>query len=205
MPILEQARTLPGIIGRGLGKSAEVDADLKWVRRARKDDHEAFRHLMRRYQDRVYRTALSMTRDEGQAEDLTQEVFLKLHAKLSMFREQSRFSTWFFRLAHNTMTDYVRRRRLPTVSLEDDFDIADETEHSSPADRVSRSQAEQALSEAVARLPAEYSEVVAAIYFQGMTYREAEGLLGTAEGTLRTRMHRAKKMLKKELQSEGVL
>lgn len=205
MSIFEQARALPGILSRGLGKNSDIDADLALVRRARKGDSEAFRCLMRRYQDRVYRTALSMTRDEGLAEDLTQDVFLRLHAKLAMFREESRFSTWFFRLAHNTMTDFVRRRRLTTVPLEEGLEVVDLSEEGRPLDQASRHQAEAAVAEALARLPCEYSEIVSAVYFQGLTYREAEGLLGVPEGALRTRMHRAKKILARELARLGVM
>src|SRR5438552_10280727 len=96
------------------------------IERARSGDKEAFRHLVEGCQDRLFGLVLSMVHDREQAEDLTQEIFVKAYFALESFEGQSSFYTWLYRIASNHCLDYLRKNRPPHVSL--DRPVSDNSE-----------------------------------------------------------------------------
>ena len=95
----------------------DMRSDAEIVQAVLGGDVNAFETLVLRYQKKVYNTVLRLTGDSVQAEDLSQEVFLKIFRGLSSFRGESSFSTYIYRVAANTAIDALRRREAPTVSL----------------------------------------------------------------------------------------
>jgi RNA polymerase sigma-70 factor (ECF subfamily) len=186
-----------------------TDADL--VKRALGGDERAYADLLGRYERPVFTLVLRMVRDRTVAEDLTQEAFVKAFGRLASYDPSRKFSSWLFKVAHNTAIDHLRRRDLETVSLdapigEDDdapahtvVDTAGET----PAAAAERAELSRALTRAVERLRPEYRDVVLLRYQGGLEYSEIVEATGFPLGTVKTYLHRARTELAGLLGAEG--
>ena len=183
-------------------------SDAELVRQARAGSQEAYRTLVARYASAAVGMAARLVRDRGLAEELAQDAFVKAFARLETYDPERRFSPWFFRVLHNVVVDWLRRRRLDTVSLDalqaDGYqgppahDAA-----SSPEDVLEQRALGAALGDALGRLRADYREVVVLRYEQGLTVDEIAGVLQLPEGTVKTFLHRARKQLAAILSEAG--
>ena len=187
------------------------DRDQRWVEQALEGSQEAYRRLLELYQRPVFSIVVRMVRDSGLAEDLTQETFVKAFRGLGTFDRNRKFSSWLFTIAHNTTIDHVRRKRLPTVSLEpagDDEEggslafLAVATDPS-PDQLVAHSELAAALELALSGLRVEYAEVLVLRFQQGLSYEEISEITGLALGTVKTHLYRARKALAEALESRG--
>jgi RNA polymerase sigma-70 factor (ECF subfamily) len=166
--------------------------DLELVAACQTGSRDAFRALFEAYKDRVYSIALRYSGDPGAAMDLTQDVFLKLLARIGDFRGDSRFETWLYRLVVNCCLDYRRSRRrlLPLAEL---FSPERLTA------RVARSQVSGRVQGAIANLAPELRLTVALRYTQGLSYEEIAEAFGCSKGTVASRLHRAHRELERRL------
>lgn len=172
------------IAGRNSTPLREPEPDI--VARARGGDLGAFEELVRTHQADVYRLALKLVRDRPTAEDVTQEAFLRAFRSFRRFRGQAKFSTWMFRITRNCAVDAIRRReRLRRTDREA---VADEEIHPDPSLRAG-------LERAIASLPQELREPFVLIEVMGLSYAEASKVLSVVGGTLKSRMHRARRLL----------
>jgi len=187
------------------------DRDQRWVEQALEGSQEAYRLLLELYQRPVFSIVVRMVRDPALAEDLTQETFVKAFRALGTFDRSRKFSSWLFTIAHNTTIDHVRRKRLPTVSLEpagDDEEggslafLAVATDPS-PDQHPVHSELAAALELALSGLRAEYNEVLVLRFQEGLSYEEISEITGLALGTVKTHLFRARKELAKALESRG--
>jgi RNA polymerase sigma-70 factor (ECF subfamily) len=187
------------------------NSDKRWVERALGGSEEAYRHLLEQYQRPVFSVIVRMVRDYGLAEDLTQETFIKAFRALDSFDRKRKFSSWLFSIAHNTTIDHLRRKQVPTVSLEP---AGDDSESSSlaflavatdpsPEQRVEHSELAAALEVALSGLRPEYSEVLVLRFQQGLAYEEISEVTGLALGTVKTHLYRARKALAEALAQAG--
>lgn len=183
-----------------------TDAEL--VRDALAGSQDAFRTLVARYGSAAVNMAVRLVRDRAVAEELAQDAFVRAFARLSTYDPERRFSAWFFRVLHNVVVDYLRRRRVETVSLDaltaDGYagpPAADQS--SSPADELERRSLGAALEEALGRLRTDYREVMLLRYHQGLTVDEIAGVLQLPEGTVKTFLYRARKELAGLLSAAG--
>jgi RNA polymerase sigma-70 factor, ECF subfamily len=134
----------------------------------------------------VYRLALQLVRDPPTAEDVTQEAFIHAFRSLRRFRGQAKFSTWLFRITRNCAVDAIRRReRLRRMDREA---VAEEEIRPDPSLRA-------ALERAIEGLPRDLREPFVLIEVMGLTYAEASTILSVLPGTLKSRMHRARRTL----------
>ena len=151
--------------------------------------------LMRKYGNDVLRTAYMYVKDSHLAEDIFQDVFIKVNQKLSTFQGGSSIKTWIIRITINTSKDYLKsawnQRVMPftefqenTMAGDDDFTAVEQQEEN----RVIR--------EEIMKLPDKYKDVLLCIYYNDMTISEAAKLLRIAEGTAKSRLSRAKEKLK---------
>lgn len=164
------------------------------VHRAARGDLEAFEELVRSCQAQVYRVALVFVRDRGLAEDVTQETFLRAYRSLGGFRGDAKVTTWLCRIARNAAVDAVRRaahQRALAERMREPDDGPD------PSIRV-------AVAAAVDGLPVHLREPFVLIEVLGFSYREAAKVLSVLEGTLKSRMHKARSLLMAALgEAEG--
>lgn len=172
------------------------------LRRAQQGDSEAFRLLVEAYQTQVYRLALRLC-GEAAADDVTQEAFLAAWRALPEFRGTCRFSTWLYRLTTNAAIDCLRRekRHRGTDDL-DGVDLPDGGD--TPQETAERSETRNAVRAALCQLTDEHREVLLLRYMQELDYGEIARALRISEGTVKSRINRAKARLK-ELLSGGNL
>ena len=167
--------------------------DAEAVRLCQDGSLDAFRHLVERYQDVLYGTAYLMTSNGAIAGECVQESFLSAWRGIGGFRNGSPVKPWLVRILVNTVLDLRRRRNLPTAYIEG----ADLLGEDDPAKQVSD---KEAIRQALAVLPEEQRQVVMLKYFTGMTTSETAEALGCAEGTVKSRLHRALQHMRIELE-----
>jgi len=167
----------------------ETADDLALVAQARDGDLDAFEVLVRRHTRVVYAHALRFFGDPQAAEDIVQEVFVKVFRSLDSFDERARFSTWLYRVTRNTCLDEVRagkRRPVPIdpIDLHDvGEDFADEVVLASTIELAMRG------------LPPEDRDALSAVSVFGLSYAEASRTLGVPEGTVKSRVFRARRAI----------
>jgi len=177
--------------------------DLSLVRRTQEGESEAFGILVRRYQERIYALAFRLTGDHASADDLAQETFVRAFRGIRRFQERSSFYTWIYRIALNlAFTHWKRKRNRKELNLEPEI-----LEKQSDPSRRSRDGSGEArareiaaaLEKALADLSPEHRSTVVMREMEGLSHGEIARISGCSEGTVRSRLHYAKKILKRKL------
>jgi len=167
------------------------------VERCRSGDERAFQDLVDRYKDLVYALIARTVQDRARAEDLAQDVFLRIHRGLPYFRGEARLSTWIFRIVANVCVHETSRP--VTISLED----SRASQGQSAPDRQFRDlELKDRLEKAIARLPATARLLVAAHYLDGARYEDLADALQMPLGTVKTQLYRAKQQLRRMLETD---
>ena len=177
--------------------------DLALVERCRKGDLAAFEEIYRAHSPKLYSLALRMLGNPADAEDLLQEIFLSAHRKLDGFRGEAALSTWLYRLATNQCLDYLRSRASKTSQLTGTLD--DEIGLSDVSSRglADRTVAKMDLERAMAQLPEGARAAFVLHDVQGLEHREVAEVLGVAEGTSKSQVHKARLKLRALLGRPG--
>ncbi|MBQ6059484.1 MAG: sigma-70 family RNA polymerase sigma factor [Clostridia bacterium] len=179
------------------------DADI--VQAVLEGEIDAFEVLVQRYQKKVYNTVLRLAGHAAEAEDLSQEVFLKLYRGLSSFRGESSFSTYLYRIAANTAIDALRRASPQAISLsaEDEegepYELALSDGEPLPLELLEREERTAAIREAIDALPPHHRAVIVLREIEGMSYQEIARVLSVEEGTVKSRINRARAGLRELL------
>lgn len=165
--------------------------------RAARGDAEAFRQLVEAYQTPAYRLAARMCGPDS-AEDVTQEAFLAAWRALPDFRGDCRFSTWLYRLVSNAAIDCLRREKKHRDTGDvDDLELPDGGP--SPQEQAERSDTRDAVRRALDRLSPEHRQVLLLRFMQELDYGEIARALNVSEGTVKSRINRAKSKLREVL------
>jgi len=181
------------------------------VARALEGSEDAYRDLVRSFERPVFGLVVRMVHDAAVAEELAQEVFLKVFRNLDSYDPRRKLSSWIFKIAHNTTLDHLRRKRLETVPLEGSAEdgepgaglrLPDQSVFS-PDVEAERSDLAQAMETAIARLRPEYREVMLLRFQQGLAYQEIAEVTGLPMGTVKTFIFRARKELARRLKESG--
>ncbi|MCS7224887.1 MAG: sigma-70 family RNA polymerase sigma factor [Armatimonadetes bacterium] len=170
------------------------DQDL--LERAQKGDGPAFDALVNRHYSRIYGLAYRFLGNRDEAADATQETFLKAFQQLSRFRGRSAFGTWLFRICVNCCQDILRKRREIAVSQLDgneseDMSVWDPNE-GNPDELISERERARAIQKALAQLDPDFRQVLILCDMEGLTYSEVAEILRIPEGTVKSRLHRAR-------------
>lgn len=173
------------------------------VERCRRGDEGAFQELVDRYKDLVFALIARTVQDRSRAEDLAQDVFLRIHRGLPYFRGEARLSTWIYRIVANVcLQEQTRPKgRHDTVSIDDDG-ARGSVSISSTDRRFGDLELRDRLEKAIARLPANYRLLIAAHYLQGIRYEDLAEALQLPLGTVKTQLFRAKQQLRRLLETE---
>jgi RNA polymerase sigma-70 factor (ECF subfamily) len=176
--------------------------DVSDVARSRAGDMSAFADLVRRHQARVFRFIMRMLDAHDEAMELTQDVFVKAWQALPGWRPDARFSTWLLQIARNAALDHLRRRqRVRFAPLEDGLDVADASP--GPEARYASHQQQIQLDRALRRIAPEHREVLLLREVEGLAYAELADVLGVAEGTVKSRLARARTALLEHFDPHG--
>jgi RNA polymerase sigma-70 factor (ECF subfamily) len=166
------------------------------IQRARRGDPSALEELVRSHQNRIYNLAYRMLRRREDAEDITQEAFLKALEALPRLRDAAAFSSWLNRITANLCLAKLRSPSSGAEITVDPFALAESKEN--PGDWEDSFRL-AALRRAIADLPAPYRLALTAFYLEGHSYEEAARLAGVSPRTLKTRLYRARKLLRRLL------
>ncbi len=185
--------------------------DASLVRRCLKDDPDAFRYLVERYQGEVYGLSLRILGRAEDAEDLTQETFLRAFRALGRYDPTRPFGAWLHTIASRLCIDHHRRNRAKLISLtQTEVGTAGEErtiELTDPADRpdeeVEKSELARRLDALVQQLPPDSRAAILLRHQQDLPYEEIARVLGVPIGTIKARIHRARIMLKQKLLAQG--
>ena len=178
--------------------------DFKLIDQATNEhDEQAFALLMERYKKPVYHMILKMVRNVDDAEDLTIEAFAKAFKNLHRFKKDYTFSTWLFRIATNNSIDFIRKKRLETMSLNTSYqdesgenvtiDVQDKNPN--PQEEAIKSQKKELVQMFVTKLPAKYQRLVRLRYFKELSYEEIAKELESPLGTVKAQLHRARELM----------
>jgi RNA polymerase sigma-70 factor (ECF subfamily) len=201
-PLWKQAPAL-STSGPALSPSA-LDPDRELVDRWQAGDAAAFESLIRRHQRRVFGLLLRMLGNVQEAEDVAQETFLNLHRHGHRFRSQSRFSTFLYRVAVNAALNRRRslgRRRARTEALERRQDAGEDLPSSprDPEDAVAGGQIQLQVQRAILTLPPHLRAPLVLFDIEGLSYSDVASVMRVAEGTVKSRIHRARQALRERL------
>ena len=183
------------------------------VARARRGDESAFEALVTENEKRIYNLCRRLTGSQEDAAELTQEAFLNAWRGLGRFQGESSFSTWLYRLATNACIDFLRKEKRRqslsmTVSLDDEEEARQvelPDERYAPEGALERAEARRAVAEGLERLTLEHRQVLVMREIHGLSYAEIGQVLGLEEGTVKSRIARARGALRKVLTERGNL
>jgi len=173
------------------------------VEEARRGGREAFAELVRRHERRVYALVFRMVRDQADADDLAQEVFLTAFKSIASFQRGSAFYTWIYRIAVNRSLTFLKKRRREKDRSEfrEDLSVDGPGRDAvfSPEARSALNELRGRISEAVDALPDHFRASFVLVAGQGLSHAEAAEVLGCSENTVSWRMHKARKLLRSRL------
>ena len=188
--------------------AAEIKEEERWIRLCQKGDLDGLERLYERYHRQIYAYLLAMLRTQHAAEDLSQDVFVKLSTNLKSYRFQSPFHHWLFRLARNVAIDHLRREKVRfTTSLDavpsEGTALKDRVREKGPdaLDQAEGGERALVVRAAVLELPDTFKEVVVLREWEDLSYEEIAERLDLSVGTVKSRLFRARGLLEEKLKS----
>ncbi len=190
-----------------VSKNTQEDREL--VAAAKRGEARAFEVLLKKYRKSVYYMLLKMVKNPDDAEDLTQEAFAKAFNSIEKFDSKFAFSTWLFRIATNNCIDFIRKKRVQTVSIDSPMETDDGSamridvrdDDLDPNESLLKEQRKRYLGMAIDRLPEKYRELVDLRYFKELSYEEVANELNIPLGTVKAQLFRARELLNQELKN----
>jgi RNA polymerase sigma factor RpoE len=200
---LEKTMTRPAAPEPDLAVESEEISDLLLVRRAQREDMRAYDVLVRRYQERIYATVYHMTSNHEDANDLTQETFIKAFRALKSFKGDSSFYTWIYRIAVNKTINFLKQRKNRVqLSLNDmdfnaehDPDLVALISDKNPRRDLNLSELQEKLNGAMQKLSEHHRMVVTLHDVQGLSHEEIGKMMDCNIGTVRSRLFYARQQL----------
>jgi len=191
-------------------KDHEVDAEL--VQKAQSGDYRAFDELVTRHRGKIFAMIQNMVKNEADAWDLCQEAFVKAWKALPKFENRARFSTWLFRISHNVVYDWLRKRKHENAGELDDQLLGAERiatgsrttpqQEARPDEAMGNKELRKKIDSALMKLSDDHREVVVLREIQGMDYKEIADIIGCELGTVMSRLFYARKKLQVLLSDE---
>ncbi|MER9946617.1 RNA polymerase sigma factor [Mesorhizobium sp. M0047] len=185
--------------------SSTAPGDMQLVRRALARDGDAFRTIIKTHNQRLYRIARGVVRNDSEAEDIVQEAYVRAFAHLDAFRGDSSLATWLSRIVINEALGRLRKRRR-TVALPENPQAEIIRFPLNPSDDPERTMAQrqilQLVEQATDSLPDVYRTVFVARVIEGLSIEETADLLGVRPQTVKTRLHRARALVRKALDDQ---
>ncbi|MFT9849883.1 RNA polymerase sigma factor [Aneurinibacillus sp. REN35] len=169
-----------------------MEEEREWVARVLRGEQEAYAHLVNRYKNKVYALLLGMGASPQDAQDITQETFIKAYRHLAGYHPEKKFSSWIYKIAINSCHDTWRKRKQEILSEQEEEHI----DHTSPEHIYLHKEQADELMGYIARLPKKYGLVLLLRYIDELSYKEIADVLALPLPTVQTHLHRAKKKLR---------
>jgi len=182
-----------------------VESDSELVARVQSGDQEAFAELVHRHSARVFRLAVSILGKEftAEAEDVAQEVFLKVHQAIAFYRGEAGFSSWIYRITFNHAVNVKSGVRFRSPHAHETVLHGIATPQPGPERQAETAQRDRALAECIQTLPEIYQSALRLYYWLGAAVGETAELLGVPENTVKSYLHRARQLLETRLRERG--
>jgi RNA polymerase sigma-70 factor (ECF subfamily) len=166
-------------------------------------DQQAFKVLVTRYQNYVFTLALRFTKNREDAEEVSQDIFVKAYRALADFRGASKFSTWLYTIVNTTCITFLRKKRLNVYSLDDErtFEVADNQDSGSRANLVEQKSRVAMVTNAIKMLSPDDAEVITLFYKAEQSLEEIAQILHIEPNTAKVRLHRARARLKERMET----
>jgi RNA polymerase sigma factor (sigma-70 family) len=166
-------------------------------------DQQAYAGLVNRYQNYVFTLALRFTKNREDAEELSQDIFIKAYRALADFRGASKFSTWLYTIVNTTCITFLRKKRLEVHSLDNEkvFEAADSQDSGMRANLVEQKSRVSMVTNAIKMLSTDDAEVITLFYKGEQTLEEIAQILGIEANTAKVRLHRARTRLKEKMET----
>ena len=174
-----------------------ADADL--MRKVAAGNEKAFRALTERHAKRVFAMLWRLCADRSDAEDLTQETFLRVWRNAEKWTPDARLETWLYRIAYNLFIDSRRREKLQTTVLDDELHSGGDT----PEQALMRKSDAERVERAMNSLPDRQKEALVLCYYQGLKAKDAAEILSVTQGALESLLFRARQTMKEILSAKG--
>lgn len=179
----------------------EADDEKRLISLAKDGDEDAFTILLERYRSMIFNIAFCIAKNEHDAKDMAQEVFVKIYKNINKFEGRSKFSTWVFRVAKNTCIDELKRivrtqeKNLKSEEISKEFEAR--MSRFIPEEQILKNEFNNFVHSLLNELAPLYREIITLRYIRGLPYNEIAKILDCSEGTVKSRLYRGKKNLKK--------
>jgi len=182
-------------------------ADERWcVARALQGDQGAFTKLVDIYQTPVYNLCYRMLGSAAEAEDAAQETFVRIYKHLADYDAEQKLSSWVLAIASHHCIDRLRRRRITWLPLEDVLPLPAETRDTArPEESAVEHESSAEVRDLLQGLPADYRLVITLRYWQDLSYAEIAQIVGNTESAVKSKLHRARRMMAQQILSQGKL
>lgn len=195
-----------GGVGLRSAEGGTVQKDSLVIARARRGEEAAFAELLRRYRAPVFNLCLRMLKNRDDAEDVAQDVFIKVFAMLERYDERYAFRSWLFKIAANQCIDFIRKNRVKLLRLDEPVHYkGEEIERQLPDDAprpdetLNRQEVGSVLREITDELPPHYRAMIVLRHQEQLSYEEIAQMMDLPLGTVKARIHRARALMKDKL------
>jgi len=177
--------------------------DNELISKVLRGDQQAYAGLVNRYQNYVFTLALRFTKNREDAEEVSQDIFIKAYRALADFRGASKFSTWLYTIVNTTCITFLRKKRLEVHSLDNEkvFEVADNQDSGMRANLVEQKSRMAMVNNAIKMLGTDDAQVITLFYKGEQTLEEIARILGVEANTVKVRLHRARARLKEKMET----
>ncbi|WP_245903962.1 RNA polymerase sigma factor [Dysgonomonas alginatilytica] len=173
--------------------------DIHYVRLIKDGDTNAFVHIVRRYQRMVYTIVSKIVTNTEDAEDITQEIFIKIYQSLSKFRGDSEFSTWIYRIAYNTAITEVRKTKREFISFDDMAEKLPDAEISDSLDELNTEERLEYLDIVIKRLNPEDALLITLFYLNNHSVQDISTISNLSQANVKVKLYRIRKFMNSEI------
>jgi RNA polymerase sigma factor (sigma-70 family) len=177
-------------------------SDIEIIGLVLKGDHNAYAQLVERYKSYVFTLVLRFIKSREDAEEVSQDIFIKAYRSLADFRGTAKFSTWLYTIVNTTCITFLRKKRLDVHSLDNEnvFELADSRASGFSANQVEQKSRVGMVNQAIGLLSPDDAEIITLFYKNEQTLEEISHILGVETNTAKVRLHRARTRLKEKME-----
>jgi RNA polymerase sigma-70 factor, ECF subfamily len=177
-------------------------SDTEIISRVLKGDHNAYAVLVERYKSYVFTLVLRFIKSREDAEEVSQDIFIKAYRSLADFRGTAKFSTWLYTVVNTTCITFLRKKKIEVHSLDNEkvFEVADSKDSGFSANQVEQKSRVNMVNQAIALLNPDDAEIITLFYQAEQTLEEIGRILGLEPNTAKVRLHRARTRLKEKME-----
>jgi RNA polymerase sigma-70 factor (ECF subfamily) len=167
-----------------------------------KGDYNAYSQLVERYKSYVFTLTLRFTKNREDAEEVSQDIFIKAYRALADFKGTAKFSTWLYTIVNTTCITFLRKKKLDVRSLDDEktFEVADSQDSGFRANQVEQKSRQNMVNRAIAMLNPDDGEIITLFYKNEQSLEEIGSILGIEVNAAKVRLHRARARLKEKME-----